>query len=827
VLARFDGRELTLLSRNQALQNFQFPDVVAALRDSLKRPVIVDGEVVCLDEHGRSSFRSLQQRFHLKNAHEVEVRRHQHPAYIYLFDLLYMDSYDLTVLPLKDRRALLRHVVRWAHQVRWTEYQPETGQALWQQVCRQGGEGIIGKHLHSPYVQGRSAWWVKLKCIGRQEFVIGGLTDPQRSRAGLGALLVGYYSDDGKRLIYAGKVGTGYTRQVLLDLRAHLDTLAQRPSPFDAGDPPGGSQVHWVRPQLVAEIAFSEWTQNGLLRQPRFEGLRMDKKPRECRRERPATGTPPVSLSHNGRATWREAGMHVLDQQPIPSEPGGTYMALEAYRARRDFSQTTEPLPTPASKEKRPRHGPIFVVQKHRASRLHYDFRLEAEGVLKSWAVPKEPAMDPTQKRLAVQVEDHPLAYAQFQGTIPAGQYGAGTVTIWDQGAYDNLLADKPVPQTVTEGIAAGHLEFALHGKKLRGRFALIRMRGNGAGKEHWLLIKMQDEFARPVEHADVQKRQRGSGNSGQPRSRPVAQARPHTPSRVRHTTRPPADSVVYTHTEKLMYPEAGITKGAVLDFYQRIATRLLPYLYDRPATLERLPEGLDGPDMPHFWQKRTPDYYPAWIKRIELPSERGQTVQYVLVNDEETLLYLVNQGTLTFHVGFSRITDLDRPDFVLFDLDPGQARFADVVAVARALHQILQVERYKAFVKTSGKTGLHVLVPWERQTDYNAARAWALGLAQRVVEALPAQATTERSKARRGKRVYIDVMQNARGHHAVPPYVLRAVPGAPVSTPLRWQELTPALDPKAYNLQTIIRRLARQQRDPMAGLLHAFARFL
>jgi bifunctional non-homologous end joining protein LigD len=695
VLARFDGRDLTLLSRNHASQNFQFPDVVATLQDSLTRPVIVDGEVVCLDKHGRSSFRALQQRFHLKNAREVEARIQQYPAYLYLFDLLYVDAYDVTILPLKDRKALLREVVHWSHRVRWTEYQ----------------------------------------------------------------------------------------------------------------------------------LATSEWTQNGLLRQPRFEGLRMDKEPRACHRERPKTDAQAVSLHHNGSATGGEAGMHVLDQQSMPSEPGDTNMALKEYRDKRDFSRTTEPLPTPAPQEKRYRHRPIFVVQEHHASHLHYDFRLEAEGALKSWAVPKEPSMDPAQKRLAVQVEDHPLAYAKFQGTIPEGQYGAGTVTIWDQGLYDNLLADKPVSQTVTEGITAGHLEFVLHGKKLRGRFALIRMRGKGQGKEHWLLIKMQDEFARPEKYAAVNSRQRGRVSSGQARSRTPAQARTRTPTRTRQTAKPPEDSVVYTHTEKLMYPETGITKGAVLDFYQRIASRLLPYLYDRPATLERLPEGLNGPDMPHFWQKRTPDYYPEWIERVELPSERGQEVQYVLVNNEETLLYLVNQGTLTFHVGFSRVTDLDQPDFVLFDLDPGQAGFAAVVTVTKALHQILQAESYKAFVKTSGKTGLHVLVSWERQTDYDAARAWALGIAQRVVEALPDQATTERSKAKRGKRVYVDIMQNAQGHHAVPPYVLRAVPGAPVSTPLRWQELTPDLDPQAYNLQTIFQRLARQQRDPMAGLFRAVVR--
>jgi bifunctional non-homologous end joining protein LigD len=272
------------------------------------------------------------------------------------------------------------------------------------------------------------------------------------------------------------------------------------------------------------------------------------------------------------------------------------------------------------------------------------------------------------------------------------------------------------------------------------------------------------------------------------------------------------------------MYPEAGITKGDVLDFYRRMATRLLPYLRDRPATLERLPDGLNGPDAPRFWQKHTPDYYPDWIERIELPSERGDVVPYVLVNDEATLLYLVNQGTLTFHVGFSRVADLDRPDFVLFDLDPGQATFPDAVAVAKALRVTLQTEGRKAFVKTSGKAGLHVLVPWGRQTAYDQARAWTLAIARRVVNALPERATVERRKAKRGKRVYIDVMQNAKGHHAVPPYVLRAVPGAPVSTPLRWQELTPNLDPRASTLQTIFQRLARQRRDPMAGLLRVFA---
>jgi bifunctional non-homologous end joining protein LigD len=487
-------------------------------------------------------------------------------------------------------------------------------------------------------------------------------------------------------------------------------------------------------------------------------------------------------------------------------------MALKAYRDKRDFAHTPEPSPTSALRKKRAGQQPIFVVQEHHASRLHYDFRLEADGVLKSWAVPKGPSMAPAQKRLAIHVEDHPLAYATFEGAIPPGQYGAGTVTIWDQGHYDNVLADKPGPQTVTEGIAAGRLEFVLHGKKLQGSFALIRMDGKRRAQDQWLLIKMQDAFARPEPRR---------GPAGKPHSRPAARPRSR-PVRDGQNSEPRREDVAYTHPEKLIYPEAGLTKGDVLDFYRHIAPQLLPYLHDRPATLERLPEGLEGPDAPHFWQKHTPDYYPAWIERVELPSERGESVPYVLVNDEETLLYLVNQGTLTFHVGFSQLADLDRPDMVLFDIDPGRASFADVVAVAKKLHHILQREGHQTFVKTSGKTGLHVLIPWDEGTEYDEARAWALGMAQQVVHLLPDLATTERSKARRGKRVYVDVMQNARGHHAVPPYVLRAVPGAPVSTPLGWRELTAKLDPKAYNLTTIFRRLARQQHDPMAGVLRA-----
>jgi bifunctional non-homologous end joining protein LigD len=479
-------------------------------------------------------------------------------------------------------------------------------------------------------------------------------------------------------------------------------------------------------------------------------------------------------------------------------------MALEEYKQKRHFATTPEPRPRLGKAHRRP----IFVVQEHHASRLHYDFRLEADGVLKSWAVPKQPSLNPAIKRLAVQVEDHPLEYASFSGEIPAGQYGAGQVRIWDKGTYENILARQPHPQSLTDGINAGHLEVRLHGRKLKGNFALIRMARRGH-KASWLLVKMQDAEARPD---PVAAESTTLAPTPQPvRTRPAV---PHAGTPSQH----PA-TLAFTHQDKVMFPEVGITKGDVLRFYERIAPRLLPHLRDRPMTLERFPEGLTGTSAPHFWQKNTPSYYPAWIPRVTLPSEDGQLVTYALVNDTAALLYLVNQGTLTFHPWLSRVQHLDRPDFVIFDLDPGAATFVDTVAVAKQLRAILEEAKVASYLKTSGKTGLHVMVPWHRAEGYDAARDWAMSMALRLVAQLPDVATVERQKHKRQKKVYVDVLQNARGHHIVPPYVLRAVPLATVSTPLTWAELTPALAPQRYNLKTIFRRLARQKTDPMASL--------
>lgn len=275
---------------------------------------------------------------------------------------------------------------------------------------------------------------------------------------------------------------------------------------------------------------------------------------------------------------------------------------------------------------------------------------------------------------------------------------------------------------------------------------------------------------------------------------------------------------VEFTHVEKVMFPEARITKGDLLEYYLKVADKLIPHLRDRPITLERMPDGV-GDGKPRFWQKNTPDYYPSWIPRVELPTEDGKPVRYSLVNDPETLAYLVNQGAITFHPFLSRVQDLDRPDFVLFDLDPGGAKFTDVVTIARAIHETLDEQKVANFVKTSGKSGLHILAPWRNKGGFDEARGWAMNVAESVVRQLPKLATTERMKDARSGRVYVDVIQNGPRKHAVPPYVLRPTPQATVSTPLDWKEVTPKLDLKRFNLRTAPKRFSSKP-DPLAPLI-------
>jgi DNA ligase D-like protein (predicted ligase) len=275
------GGTVRIYSRNRKLLNDAYPELVEALSQAVRGDAVLDGEIVAFDlDRGITSFARLQQRMQLRDP--VRARRSQVAVYLYLFDCLHYESIDLTGLPLLERRSVLKDVVEYADPIRLTPFNTGGAAAMLRKACAHGEEGIIAKRADSRYVSARSADWLKIKCVRRQELVIGGYTAPQGSRERLGALLVGYY--DGQQLRYAGKVGTGYDRRTLRLLHERLTPLHRVTSPFSEGPTPA-RDVQWVTPRLVAEIGFSEWTSAGLLRHPRFLGLREDKSAREVRRE--------------------------------------------------------------------------------------------------------------------------------------------------------------------------------------------------------------------------------------------------------------------------------------------------------------------------------------------------------------------------------------------------------------------------------------------------------------------------------------------------------------------------------------------------------------
>lgn len=866
----------------------------------------------------------------------------------------------------------------------------------------------------------------------------------------------------------------------------------------------------------------------------------------------------------------RRAAREEIFQPVNPTDP------LSPYRARRSPERTPEPF----GGEGTPSAAGLFCVQKHAATRTHYDLRLQWGGVLKSWAVPKGPSLDPTEKRLAVQVEDHPLEYADFEGVIPAGEYGAGPVILWDTGRW--IPREDP-----EEGLARGKLLFDLQGYKLRGTWTLVRLQKGETGNE-WLLIRERrgTAAARPTRRTDGPGRpdasggpdadtgDEGAGPSGLPdasvlsgltveqlddwtagrlepaasilqalehlepegaRRRPVfppdvelmlartrdqpfsdpawifelkmdgyrmlaardgnspliltrggndatssfpeiartlaalpfgdlvldgevvvhdesglpsfqrlqrrarltrlpdvqheALERPasfyafdllafqewdlrplplrrrkevlrmvlppagpfryldhfegagealyehvaglglegivakraassyrggrrddwlkiHVPreglfaiagftepggrrrqglgalhlavcaddepeklvyaGRVgtgfserdlaglrerleplrrkappcegpvprgrehiwteprlvcavrykewtdqgllrapvflglreapledcRRTARapraeeparveggPPApEELPLTNLDKPFWPEEGHTKGDLLAYYRTVAPWLLPYLRERPLVLTRFPDGIQGTS---FFQKDAPGYVPDWIRTVQIWSEGSEReISYFVAEDEASLLYLVNLGTIPFHVWSSRVRSLDHPDWCVLDLDPKEAPFPDVVAVARALRKLSREIGLSSFVKTSGSTGLHVLIPLDGTLGHEECRSLGELLARLVVAELPEISTVVRPPEKREGKVYVDYLQNGRGRLIVAPYSVRPLPGAPVSAPLRWREVKPDLDIGRFTIRSMPRRLRAMDRDPLLPVL-------
>jgi bifunctional non-homologous end joining protein LigD len=490
---------------------------------------------------------------------------------------------------------------------------------------------------------------------------------------------------------------------------------------------------------------------------------------------------------------------------------------LKTYRAKRDFGVTPEPAGGSARRKK---SGPMFVVQKHAATRLHYDFRLEIEGVLVSWAIPKGPALDPSVKRLAARTEDHPMEYGDFEGIIPAGEYGGGAVIVWDTGTWQ----PDGDPRAALD---KGHLKFDLHGHKLRGRFHLVRTRGQKG--DSWLFFKGKDQEARtdgtvPWDEASVVSGRTIEDIAAAP-DRVWRSNRPAT-GKKKPPVSPKSDlsaliaalpgalprGVPLSNLDKVLYPEQGLTKGALVAYYAAAGERMMPHLAGRPLTLVRCP---DGRHKHCFYQKHSKDGQPPAIHRVPI-EEEGETTEYMAVDDLAGLLGLVQLGALEIHTWGCRVDRLDRPDVLIFDLDPDEAlSWSTVVDAAFEVREQLAGLGLESFAKTTGGKGVHLVVPIERRTDWEQSKAFCHDVANALVHSRRDRYVAVAGKSRRVGKIFVDYLRNGFGASAIAPYSTRSREGATVSAPVTWDELKKGIDPQELTVTTMPARL---RRDPWAG---------
>jgi bifunctional non-homologous end joining protein LigD len=506
---------------------------------------------------------------------------------------------------------------------------------------------------------------------------------------------------------------------------------------------------------------------------------------------------------------------------------------LTTYRRRRDFSITPEPSGERQGSEPPAASGHRFVVQRHRATRLHYDLRLEAAGVLLSWAVPKGPTLDPTAKRMAVHVEDHPLGYFDFEGVIPAGEYGGGDVIVWDWGTWQLTDGDDPVA-----AVEAGDLHFDLFGEKLRGHFALVRRGAQGA-REQWMLFHKRDQHA--VEGWDAEHHPR-SVKSGRTNDEvKTSPAETWSSNAVRNT--PDAEELsaldalparggqwaIGAHTLKLTNldkvlipatrPHEAVTKRDLIRHYAVLAPAILPYLADRPINLHRYPDGIDQPG---FWHKARPTHAPDWLGswRNE-EADPGETEVYSVLDSAAALAWAANFGAIELHPWTSTTDQPRRPTWAMVDIDPGASTSFDDVMVLAVLHRTALAHLgVEACPKLTGRRGLQIWIPVASRYTFDETRVWVERLSRIIGATVPEMVSWEWEKSKRKGLVRLDYTQNAINKTLVAPFSVRPAPGAPVSVPIGWNELDgPDLRPDRWTIRTIGERLA-DVGDPLAPLI-------
>lgn len=576
-IALIEEEEVRLQSRSGLRCERQYPELAVLHHQVAARRAVLDGEIAVLDSKGVSRFHLIQPRIANTDPNAIAHLARSTPVVYFVFDLLYLDGWDLRGVALAERRRLLEALVTPSPVLRISEAFPGAGEEMLEAARENELEGIVAKRAQSCYESKRSRDWLKIKISSEQEFVIGGFTEPQGGRDFFGALALGVR--EGGKLRWVGNAGTGFDHKTLESVYARLKPLITPRCPFTPRPEPDRG-ITWVKPELVCQVRFANWTQENRLRAPVFLGLRDDKPAEEVERERP------------------------------------------------------ELLP----------------------------------GDL---------------KEASVEVDGRTL--------------------------------------------------------KL-------------------------------------------------------------------------------TNLDKVYYPADGYTKGDVLRYYEAIAPLILPHLKDRPLSLKRYPDGIDGP---FFFQKNVREKFAPWLRTERIASEQdSRPIQYAFAEDRASLLYLVNLGCIDHNPWISHSPTLDNPDFVLVDLDPHECPFEKIVEAALLVKSVLDRIGLAGYPKTTGGDGMHVYIPLEPVYSFEESRAFAELIARVAFDERPGLFTTPRAVAKRQKgRVYFDYLQNGKSKTIAAPYVLRAYPGAPVAAPLDWSEVTPALHPKSFTIANARQRFA-EKGDLFAGVL-------
>jgi bifunctional non-homologous end joining protein LigD len=628
-IAEVEGKKVNVYSRNLISFNDRYPEVAHALRE-LGMKAVFDGEIIAIDDEGVASFQLLQQ----------YMRTGEGTLLYCVFDILYLDGYDLTGLPLRRRKEILKSILPDNDVVRYSEHVEGSGIALFDAAIKEGLEGVIAKNAESPYrTDARSKDWLKIKTHMRQEAVIAGFTEARGGRKHFGALVLGVY--EGNRLVYIGHTGGGFNERSLAEVMKKLKPLIADKPPFRE-KPKTNMPVTWVKPELVCEVSFQEWTEGGHMRQPIFQGLRMDKPPKDVK---------------------RESMVHTSDVKSVKADASN--------------------------------HALKIVHNKH---------------------------IDPS-----------PAEKKNTGKKAPAKKAAARKKT--------SASSKSPVKKAVKRS-----------SKK----------------KEVIPEIKIEDGEDQLVKV------------SGQ--------------------------ELKLTNLSKVYWKKEGYTKLDLINYYRRIAPWIMPYLKDRPESLNRHPNGITGKN---FFQKDVGGKVPDWIQTVEIYSEsNGRNIDYLLCQDEATLLFLANLGCIEINPWHSRLGSLDHPDYCLIDLDPHEISFEKVIETACVVKDVLDEVRIPGYCKTSGSSGLHICIPLGARYDFDQSKNFAELIVTLVHQRIPKFTSLLRSPARRRRKVYLDFLQNRQTQTIAAPYCVRPRPGATVSAPLFWDEVKKGLSPSQFTIENIFDRL-------------------